>query len=111
VITEIEFDILVDSSIYLLTTHDLSDISDDDHKNIMMCLNTIFMASDSSLQRRFVSGRYKRLEAVAEKNNYTDNIIKIYPEWLPNRGMGFYFPKLDMELYGTPRLYAWFQVR
>jgi hypothetical protein len=26
-------------------------------------------------------------------------------------GMGFYFPKLKMEVYGTPRAYAMFNVR
>ncbi|SFD24031.1 hypothetical protein SAMN05518672_1011206 [Chitinophaga sp. CF118] len=41
---------------------------------------------------------------------YTKDIITVYKEWIPNRGMGFYFPKLQMELYGTPMLYAIYNV-
>lgn len=110
VISQLEFDKLVDSAIDALTTKSLSEISDAGHTNIMMCLNTLFMAHDTSFQKRFASGRYQRLEAVAEEKKYTTNVIKVYPDWVPNRGMGFYFPKLGMELYGTPMLYAWYQV-
>ena len=110
VITKVQFDRLVDTSISLLQTRKLSDIPDSGHINIMMCLNTIFMAYDTIQQKRFRTGRYAKLEQVAELKKYDREIIRVYPEWIPNRGMGFYFPKLRMELYGTPRLYAWFQV-
>lgn len=110
VISQLEFDNFVDSAIDALTTQALSEISDEGHTNIMMCLNTVFMAHDTAFQKRFVSGRYQRLEALAEEKQYTTDIVNVYPEWIPNRGMGFYFPKLGMELYGTPMLYAWYQV-
>ncbi len=110
-VTLIEFDRLVDTSIDLLRTKHLSEISDLENRNIMMCLNTILMAHDTSLERRFAKGRYETLEQAAKEQKYTANIIKRYPEWTLNRGMGFYFPKLQMELYGTPSLYAWFQVK
>lgn len=103
-ISKVSFDNLVDTCIQLLQTKKLSDISDSEHINIMMCLNTIFM-------RQFIGGHYEKLTTVTNEKNYTKDIIKIYPDWIPNRGMGFYFSKLKMELYGTPRLYAIFNVK
>lgn len=110
-ITLTEFDKLVNCSIRLLKTKNLSEISDLENRNIMMCLNTILMASDTLFKKRFTKGIYESLEKAAKENKYTENIIKLYPEWRLNRGMGFYFPKLEMELYGTPSPYAWFQVK
>lgn len=101
-ITLSQFDEIVDNSIELLQTKKLSEISDHDHINIMMALNTIFM-------RDFKGGHYEQLKVLADKK-YVREIIKVYKEWIPNRGMGYYFPKLKMELYGTPQLYAIFDV-
>jgi len=102
-ITLKEFDKQIDDCISWLQTKQISDISDEQHMQIMMCLNTILM-------RDFKGGHYEQLNKVSEEKNYTKDIIKIYTEWIPNRGMGFYFPKLQMELYGTPMLYAIYNV-
>lgn len=110
-ITLVEFDKLVNRSIELLEAKELKDISDDQHVDIIMCLNTIFMARDTKLKLRFTSGNYEKLEKVADEVHYDSDIITVYPNWIPNRGMGFYFPDLEMELYGTPRQYAWYQVK
>ena len=122
-----EFNQRIDRAIEVLQTKNLNQIADSDHVNIMMCLNTIFMTGsnkrgplisatpDSTVKgyariQRFNNGRYKQLEDITKQKKYQQNIIKLYPEWIPNRGMGFYFPKLHMELYGTPHLYALFEV-
>ncbi len=68
------------------------------------------MAHDKNFQNKLKDRRYENLTKAADAKNYTKNIIKVFPEWIPNRGLGFYFPKLKMELYGTPHLYAWFNV-
>lgn len=109
-ISQSQFDKLVDTSIVLLQNKKLSDISDSGHINLMMCLNTIFMAHDTDFNKLYKGGRYEQLEKVVNEKEYTRNITKVYPEWHANRGMGFYFPKLQMELYGTPFLYACFSV-
>jgi hypothetical protein len=98
-----EFNKQVNDCIVLLQTKKLKDISDQQHIQIMMCLNTIFIG-------RFNGGVYAKLEKIKEKANYEREITKVYKEWIPNRGMGFYFPKLQMELYGTPRMYAVYHV-
>lgn len=106
-----EFNNLVNKSVTLLKTKKLSQISDLDHVNIMMCLNTIFMTTNKeSFQQRFSGGMYQRLVRISNNKSYTRNIIKVYPDWVENSGEGFYFLKLRMELYGTPRPYAIFKV-
>jgi hypothetical protein len=107
----LEFNRLVDRSIKLLQTKSLSAISDTDHINIMRCLNTIFMVhKEVSIEERFSGGRYTELENTERKVNYEKDIVKVYTKWIPNRGMGYYFPLLKMELYGTPMPYAIFKV-
>ncbi len=102
-ITKFNFDKLIDSCILLLQTRELKDISDEQHIQIMMCLNTIGM-------RSLKGGRFDQLLKVSDDKKYTQDIIKVYKEWSPNRGMGFYFHKLKMELYGTPSPYAVYKV-
>ncbi|WP_413669243.1 hypothetical protein ACEN9X_04300 [Mucilaginibacter sp. Mucisp86] len=112
-ITLIEFKHRVGRATKLLKTEKLSAISDTDHINIMMCLNTIFMThlyKNGLFEARFEAAEYKNLEILADKKNYSRDIVKVYSEWVPNRGMGYYFPKLKMELYGTPMRYAIFNV-
>lgn len=102
-ITPDEFDKQIEECISLLQTKQLKDISDEEHIEIMMCLNTIFM-------RDLKGGHYDQLNKVSEDKNYVRDIIKVYKEWIPNRGMGYYFPKLQMELYGTPMPYAVYNI-
>ncbi|MEO6520326.1 MAG: hypothetical protein ABIN91_01505 [Mucilaginibacter sp.] len=109
-ITQDNFNNRVDRAIHFLQTKQLNKISDTDHINIMMCLNTITFTHKENFDRRYNTSRYKQLERIAEKVKYAHNIIKVYTDWTANRGMGYYFPKLKMELYGTPNLYAMFEV-
>lgn len=104
VISKVDFDTLVEKSIILLETKTLEEITDAQHIDIMMCLNTAGMQS-------LKNEKYRKLELVSEQKGYAKNIIKRYPKWIPNRGMGFYFPKLNMEVYGTPRAYAIFEIK
>lgn len=104
IISKKDFDDLVDKSVTLLETKTLEAISDKQHINIMMCLNTIFVSG-------FEKGRYEKLELISRIKEYTKKITNRYPNWTPNRGMGFFFPKLQMELGGTPSLYAVFKVK
>jgi hypothetical protein len=126
-ITLNEFNQRVDRAIMLLKTKALNEISDTDHISIMMCDNTIFMAmvkesrpkiiksSDGDqkvylLKPRFTGGRYKELEKIISSKHYVEGVVTIYPDWRPNRGMGAFFPKLQMEIDGTPEPYSVFQV-
>lgn len=94
----------VKDCINLLKVKKLREISDKQHIVIMMCLNTIFM-------RDFKGGNYDKLRHLSEAKNYSEDITNLYPENIPNRGMGYYFFDLQMELYGTPRPYAVYNVQ
>lgn len=104
-ITQSEFDEKVAASILNLETKTLKEISDAEHITIMMCLNTIFVRRD------FEGGHYQKLNEVAKQKKYTEKITEVYPEYTPNRGMGYYFPKLKMELHGTPSPYAVYKIK
>jgi len=106
-ITWNEFHQRIDRAIKLLQTKELLAISDSDHVNIMMCLNTIFL-NDSD--KKIKDARSKKLLSVAQEKDYRHNIAKVYPGWSFNRGMGQYYPQIKMELYGTPNLYATFVI-
>ncbi len=59
------FDSLVSNSIALLKTKDLSDISDTEHINIMMCYNTIkFTRTRPGFAFRFADDKYQELESL-----------------------------------------------
>lgn len=102
-ISTLEFEKQIEKCITNLKTKKLKDISDDQHIEIMMCLNTIFV-------RNFNGKIYNKLKTLVDEKKYTSEIIKVYPKWIPNRGMGFYFQDLKMELYGTPMPYAVYNV-
>ncbi len=102
-INRADFDMLVINSIRNLQNYTLDSLRDDQHVEIMRCLNTIGM-------RSLHGGNYDELTKLAEQKNYVKAITLIYPNWIPNRGMGMYFPKLNMELYGTPAPYAVYDI-
>ena len=105
------FNKLVDSCTLLLKTKRVHEITDSGHIDLMLCFNTIhfsntFDPEKRRFEKKFSGDRYDLLEKVIEDVDYLREIIKVYPEWIPNRGMGYFFPKLKMELAGTPRRYA-----
>jgi hypothetical protein len=102
-ISKTSFDKLVDNSLKLIQTKELSKITDKEHIDLIMCLNTIFVLKLSG-------GQYQTLETVAKEKEYSKNLTKIYPEWTPNKGMGLYIKKLKIELYGTPRPNSYYKV-
>lgn len=111
----------------LLKTRSLSSISDTDHISMMICYNTIFMTIFKDREReiaeshnnkdtidvfahRLSGSRYDKLFTMMDSRLYFDQIIKVYPKWKDNRGLGMFFPKLQMEMGGTPESYAIFKV-
>ena len=100
ILTENEFAKIVTSSLKLLEGKKLSQISDDQHRTIIRAYNRIWI---SQLQNPvYLSGDYAKLKKLLDKPSYSENMLKIYPSWIPNRGMGMYFVKLNIEYGGTP---------
>jgi hypothetical protein len=121
-----EFNSRIDRAIELLETKQISEISDIDQISIIKCLNTVFMIPPkefkpvadsikdiykrSSAFQRFSGGRYEALQRLADEKQYDRNLTKKYPDFIPDRGMGFYFKKLQIELYGTPHHMSMYNV-
>lgn len=82
--------------------------SDTDHINLMRSLNTIMF--EQRLGERYHGDAYQRLEDLSWSTDYRKWASANLGGWVPNRGMGFYFIKLDMELEGTPTLHGRFNV-
>jgi hypothetical protein len=107
-----EFNRMVYQSIALLQGTELKEISDKEHVSIMYCLNTIGMTR----MMRTTNGLdevklYENLEKLSEQKDYVQQLMKIYPDWIPNRGMGCYFRKLKMELGGTPSADSYYKIK
>jgi hypothetical protein len=105
VVQRAEFDRLVASNIVLLKQMPISDFTDRQQVELMRLSNTIGFHHN-----RFHSGQYQQLEALLKQKDYYKKIIEVYPNWIPSRGMGFYFTQLKMELGGTPRSSSLYEV-
>ena len=112
-ISRISFAEVLDSCITALSTQKLKDISDYRHIQIMRCFNTIWMQRlcASSIQvNNKVAEKSCAFENIYQTVRYAQNITKVYPHWQPNRGMGYYFPDLHMELGGTPTFHSCYEL-
>lgn len=100
ILTEKQFDSIVTDGVKLLKNKKLSEISDDQHRNIIRAYNRIWISKREI--RKYSTGDYLELDKTLSQPSYSKNMLKIYPEWSPNRGMGMYFHKLNVEYGGTP---------
>lgn len=100
-LTIAEFNTLVDRSIAVLRTKAAVAMTEKEHVGIMMSINTVTFTLDNNRKRIYTDGRYRQLEETVRAKNYMKEAMKVYPDCVP-KGLGVYFPKLKMELYGTP---------
>lgn len=106
IVTKQQFDTIVQHCTSLLTTRRNIEIKDADHIKIIRLINTINMSQDTS----FKSGIYAEFMKRVKDKDY-EKEISTYYDWIPNRGMGFYFQKLQVELGGTPHLYSRYAIK
>ena len=109
VLTSKQFDSVVNKSLTLLNNKKLSDITADEHRAIIRSFNTIWMFEFDA--PKYKKAIYGGLMAVLEKDNYSTAILKLYPGWCPNKGMGMYFFKLNIEYGGTPCRWSYFTIK
>jgi hypothetical protein len=95
-ITQKQFENITVKYTRLLKTKKLSQISDNDHTEIIRLYNTTLKASEKSLENilfaYFINAFYTA--------NYETEIIKLYPDYTDSFGKGHYFTKLKIELGG-----------
>jgi hypothetical protein len=101
VLTKKQFELKVNESTAILNNKRLAEIADEENIQIIRLINTIRMSQDSLHK----TGIYADFIKAVEKTGYEKEIASFY-DWIPNRGMGFYFQKLQVELGGTPHLYS-----
>jgi hypothetical protein len=106
VLTKQQFDTIVVNCNLLLTKLRIINIKDSDHLQIIRLINTINISQD----RLFKDGIYADFMKLVTEKEY-EKEVSIYYEWIPSRGMGFYFQKLQIELGGTPHFYSTFTVK
>lgn len=98
---------LVNQSIKLLENKKLDEIKDFEHIQIIMCINTIKILK-SKLEKETICEKLLKLE---EEKDYGNQLSKnIYTDCIPNRGMGFYYTKIKIELNGAPSKFAWYNL-
>jgi hypothetical protein len=106
VVNKQQFDTIVEHCIALLKTRRNIEIKDADHIKIIRLINSINMSQDIS----FKNGTYADFMKLVKDKDY-EKEISTYYDWIPNRGMGFYFQKLQVELGGTPHLYSRYTIK
>ena len=106
VVTKQQFDSTIIDCTSLLTTHSNIQLKDEDHIKILRLINTISMSQETS----FKSGIYSEFMKLVKEKDYEKD-VSIYYDWIPNRGMGFYFQKLQIELGGTPRIFSRYTIK
>jgi hypothetical protein len=95
-ITQKQFENLTLKYTSLLKNKKLSQISDNDHTEIIRLYNTTLKASEKSLEKELF---FYFIDAF-HSANYQIEIVKLYPHYTDTFGKGRYFTKLKIELGG-----------
>jgi hypothetical protein len=97
------FDRLVDSCTAWLLTKNFARLPDSANIYIIMCNNTVFYTrrKDRHFTQRFEGGRYELFWSAfyADTATYLRALARSY-HWKVTSGLGYYFPKLDIECGG-----------
>lgn len=102
----VEFKKKVQESTKLLETKKVRELSDEQNIQIIRLTNTLRMNQNSLIRKE----EYKEFEELIVRSNYANKISTSY-DWIQNRGMGFYFQKLQIELGGTPHLWSVYVIK
>jgi len=96
-----EFETLVDSCTWLLKSKKITEISDSGHIYIILCKNTIFYSrKNKSVKKRFEGDKFENYSHLLNDSGYVKKLGDIYTDWQTNKGMGIYFPQLQIEFGG-----------
>ena len=101
-----QFDSMVRECIDVLQKHPVARIYDEDNIRIIRVSNTLAFSRDTS----FKTGIYADFSKLMQQREYNKEIAIFY-DWIPNKGMGFYFKQLHVELGGTPGRYSMYTIQ
>ena len=103
-VSKVEFDKIVRDNIALLKTKKYKDFTKEQHISIMRTANTFDFSG--AYKGEFYTGFEKEFDWIL----YIFELNTIF-KYSYNRGMGFYFPELQIEYAGTPHFFSWYQVQ
>jgi hypothetical protein len=108
-ITKKQFDSITLKCTNLFYGTNVNKFTGNEHSLILRLLNSGLMTplKDTSL---FQTKAYAQFLKLVDSTKYINKLLKIYPDNLISRGMGYYFPELKVEYYGTPHLRSFFYV-
>ena len=71
--------------------------------------NTIWITkkNDSRLRDK----KFQSLEKYMSSPEYVKKMLKVFPKWIPNKGMGIYFTALKVEFGGSPCRWSVYEIK
>lgn len=95
-----DFEKIATESLKLLENKNLGSIKISEHQIMIRVYNTILTHQKND--KKLNSKKIKSLERIMSDREYIKKMLKVFPKWVPNRGMGIYFNALNIELGGAP---------
>lgn len=110
-VTPQQLDALFSSCADVLNKKEPQQMTDDEHRAIIRCHNTMGMQNGAQPDGYNYSGPAATRFATAYNNaNYAKKMRPLF-KYILSRGMGYFFPHLAVELDGTPHLASRYIVR
>ena len=108
-ITKKQLDSITLKCTNLFYNTDVNKFTSSEHTLILRLLNSGLMVplKDTTF---FQTREYSQFLKLVDSSKYINKLLKLYPDNLISRGMGYYFPELKVEYYGTPHLRSYFYV-
>jgi hypothetical protein len=106
ILTHPQFDSLVRKCFEILKNYPVARIYDEDNLKIIRVYNTITFSTDTTFQ----TGIYANFKKLLQEKEYSKTLA-IYYDWIPNKGMGYYFEQLQVELGGSPHMYSMYTIK
>ena len=103
------FSKIVDESLKLLEKKKLELIKISEHQKMIRAYNTIWITQNND--SRLKASKFQSLEKLMGNPEYIRKMLKVFPKWVPNRGMGIYFNALNVELGGTPCSWSIYKIK
>jgi CRISPR/Cas system-associated protein endoribonuclease Cas2 len=109
IITKKQFDSITLKCTNLFYGTDFYKFTNNEHSLILRLLNSGLMVplKDTSLLK---TKEYSQFLNLVDSTKYINKLLKKYPDYLISRGMGYYFPELRVEYYGTPHLRSYYYI-
>ena len=105
ILNEKQFKTIIQHCISLLNTHQVREIVSEEHVIIIKSINTI----NKSRHILSKNDSYEVFMKLVAEKKYEIELSSFF-DWTPNKGMGYYFPSLQVELGGSPAPNSYYEI-